>query len=132
MSNETIVFADPGDTVVVKVRATSPTVSFDARAHRKGLDQYRQFVESHWEPIEHLLGGQPEDQDSLLMDAGRQLPYLIDALRKSKMKPEEVISLTAQILRGSTRWSGPPEKAGDMGQAVVNLLAQVAQGIPKK
>lgn len=132
MSNETIVFADQGDTVIVQVRRASPTTPFDESAHQEGLNEYRRFIQAHFEQIGYLLGGQPEDQDSLLMTTEGELPDLIKALRQTRMRPEEIISLTAQVLRSSPNWNQPDEVAGDMAGRFVDLLAQVAQGIPKK
>lgn len=130
MPNEIIINLQPGEERVFRVKA--PRTPFDYQPSQEGLEAYRRFAEAHWEQIEYLLGGQPEDQDSLLMDAQRELPEIIDAVRRSRIPQPELVSLTAGIFRSSGRWSGPPEKAGDMGQALVNLLAQVAQGIPKK
>lgn len=132
MSNETTVFLNQGDTVVVKVRTASPIAPFDESVHQEGLGQYRRFVQTHFEQIGYLLGGKPEDQDSLLMDAERQLPYLITALRHAIMTPEEVVSFTADALRSSPNWSQSDVVAGDMAECLVNLLSEVAKGIPKK
>lgn len=130
MSNEIIINLEPGEERVLRIKA--PRTPFDYQPSQEGLDAYRRFVESHWGQIEDLLGGKPEDQDSLLMDAERELPDIIDAVRKSRIPQPELVSLTAGIFRSSGRWNGPPEKAGDMAGRFVDLLAQVAQGIPKK
>lgn len=132
MSNEIIVFANQDDTVIVKVRRAPPMAPFDARLHQESLNTHRRFVQAHAREIGYLLGKKPEDQDSFLMTTEGELPDLIKALRQTRMRPEEIISLTAQVLRSSPNWNQPDEVAGDMGQALVNLLAQVAQGIPKK
>ncbi len=132
MPNETVVFVDPGDRVTVKARPAPTRRNFDAQAHQEGLDEYRQFVETHFEQIGFLLGGQPEDKIKFLMDTARALPDVIASLKQTGMRPAEIVSYTATVLKGSERWSQPDEIAGDMAEALVRLLKEVAEGLPKK
>lgn len=134
MPNETIVFADPGDTVVVKARAASPVAPFDESAHREDLRKYRSFLRIHCEQIGHLLGGgELVDPTKLLMDAEREIPNIPSTLMRSGMTIPEITSLTAIEFRRSKRWCHPDEIAGDMAEALAKLLfKEVDQEIPKK
>lgn len=127
MPNETVIFVDPGDTVVVRARTKSSMAPFDESAHQEGLDRYRRFLQVHSKQIGHLLGGEePDDAIKLLMDAEREIPNIPRTLIQSGMTIPEIISMTAIEFR-------PSEVAGDMSEAVVRLLFnEVAQGIPKK